>query len=271
MSRASAQGESETKMDHRDELDAFQESFDRLQEAVDTYLAANPYKIVGENEPRAREYRLRLIVTEKPPYRLRTLAGQAIGNLRNALDYLARAVVEANGPPKRPQRVQFPIFPSRERFDNGALGPNGQIAEASLAAQAAFEALQPYHGGNPVDTKLWTLHQLARKHRHKEPVIVGSFYRRGLASVRTTQVPATIITQPERITFKHGAIIARVLFGLPPGAKLPRNLEMEVDLRVQMTVALQVEDAPMNLSVDGLKGFQQYIRNTVFPALEPFI
>jgi hypothetical protein len=103
------------------------------------------------------------------PEWLRVVAGDAIHNLRSALDYLACALVDANGKRIR-TATGFPILdPASEKCKATF---KGRIRGMRKEAIQIIERYEPYKGRNRT---LWGIHQLdiVDKHRLLVAIVAG--------------------------------------------------------------------------------------------------
>jgi hypothetical protein len=133
------------------------------------FLETHPYQSVGEDDPQSgdRIVKFRLI-SESPP-ELAIVLGDAIHNLRSALDHLACQIVLAGGG-KPNTHTAFPIFYAQKTFEAKF---NGKIHGASQKMLDLVRGLNPYRRGNEL---LWALHKLdiIDKHRLLIPVATRS-------------------------------------------------------------------------------------------------
>lgn len=137
-----------------------------LEVAVKRFLDSNPYGLVPNEDTKAGKQPPRVSVREDPPDELSLIAGDAIHNLRSALDLLVWQLVLANGSTPH-DRTGFPMFRSKEAFEAGDMRP---IVGVSSTAEEAIKALKPYPGG---DDTLWSLHRLDIADKHRFLLIVG--------------------------------------------------------------------------------------------------
>jgi hypothetical protein len=129
-----------------------------------------PYLVVREEDPKTGDLVWRVRVREQPPPSLALLAGDAVHNLRTALDHLMWQLVLANGHEPDDQTM-FPITANATRFRAG--GPR-RMKGASARAVAAIRAAKPYKGGNDL---LWRLHRLDANDKHRLLYVVGAAHR----------------------------------------------------------------------------------------------
>lgn len=127
-----------------------------------SFFQSKPHTVVSKPDPlyptTHELYYLKLV--KRLPARLNGLAGDAVINLRSALDNLGYSVAVASG--KSGKHAHFPfgetLADAQSRFKNRSKDIPKEIFEFMIA-------LKPYKGGN--DT-LWRLNKLAnaRKHQH---------------------------------------------------------------------------------------------------------
>ena len=136
--------------------------------AVRTWLfEANPYQVATKRDPQTRELIYYCPRVTPFPYEFATTVGDAIQNLRSALDHLGTQLVIANG--KQPTRhTAFPIFDDLPRYE----AESKRIVKGMRQdAIDAIKAVKPYKGGND---NLWRLHRLNIVDKHRLLIAVGS-------------------------------------------------------------------------------------------------
>lgn len=117
--------------------------------------------IQPEEDPNRRMTVMRISIVPKAPDKLRLVAGDALFNMRAALDYIVTQAVLSN-PGQTPTRGnQFPIAQDAKTFRN--MEPK-QLAGVSDAVRAILERFQPYHPGNE---PLRTLSKLHNPDKHQ--------------------------------------------------------------------------------------------------------
>ena len=109
------------------------------------------------------KYVLYAVVREEPPPDLGFIAGDAIQNIRHALDYLA---YELSSPAEQKRRnTQFPIFDDKCRFE--VLG-TPKIKSISGDERALIERVQPNNASKVArGSPLFLLNQLANQDKHR--------------------------------------------------------------------------------------------------------
>jgi hypothetical protein len=138
----------------RVEIDRAKKHVQELEAEIATFLQAQPYALVMEQEPKTRDQIYRIRIRKLIPDCWAGMVGDTIHNLRSALDLLAVALVIANGHTTSKSAVSetyFPIGADKKFFSTK------KIRRASPAAIRLIERLKPYKGG--IDD-FWRLHQM---------------------------------------------------------------------------------------------------------------
>jgi hypothetical protein len=117
------------------------------------------------------EYVLRAIVREQPPRGLALPIGDAIQNIRSALDHLVYELAPPNV--RKKNKTQFPIYTDERRFKERS---TSQIEGIVGDERTLIERVQPFnapHGAN--DNPLTVLNQLSNRDKHRllVPVIAA--------------------------------------------------------------------------------------------------
>lgn len=123
------------------------ENINLLNSAVGRFFETGPYEIVGEFDAECSQYVWSVKITQQPPLELGVMLGEAVHNLRSALDLLVWQLVLLNaGVPSREN--YFVVARSKAEFDRRAGVRLQGIADAHFAF---IEKLQPYHAGGRAD------------------------------------------------------------------------------------------------------------------------
>ena len=130
-----------------------------LMNEIRAFLLREPFylEIVAGSAPGTKNWIVH--VREEVPADFSAILGDAIHNLRAALDLLACELVRLNG--KSDDNVAFPFSKSAATYGNALTERN--MSRASLAALALMKTLQPYHGGNE---QLRAIHDLDIMDKH---------------------------------------------------------------------------------------------------------
>jgi hypothetical protein len=122
------------------------------------FLKHNPCKLRPQYDPQTdyTEYIVEDVAEIDPVMSL--VIGDAIHNLRSALDHLAAALVRDNG--NSPVRTYFPICKSASLYIDDA---PGQVKGMSVADENRIGGMKPYLGG---DDRFWGLHRMDITDKH---------------------------------------------------------------------------------------------------------
>jgi hypothetical protein len=207
------------------------------------------------------EFRAQIRFDPPLPDAVPLLIGDAVHNLRSALDHLACALADLKVPTTSETGhagIEFPIHISEHDFNaKGA----GRIKRLPPSAQDEIKSLQPYHAGdNARHQFLWALHRLDIIDKHRRISVLGGRY----------SVPDSFIPQARQgnevvfegriyVPFKDGDII-RVL-GVDP--------KFEPDMAG--TVAVRFGDRPDEIiEYSTLRLIHRYISNDAIPRFARF-
>jgi hypothetical protein len=103
------------------------------------------------------------------PPEIALITGDAVHNLRSALDHLIRQLLIANRKdPEEYPRSAFPVWRSEADYEAGRPGDAEGISKPALDI---LDRLKPYKGGNDA---LWRLRQLDVVDKHRLLLAVGS-------------------------------------------------------------------------------------------------
>ena len=150
-------------------LDRASEHMDALYEQTEAFLKLDPAPFDFRTKATARpgkaiSYVLYAVVRQEPPRRLGLTVGDAIQNMRHALEFI---VYELSPPSRRNQgKTGFPVFDDRCRFEvHGASLIKGITGDA----RTLIERLQPYNTAHPPlrNDPLFILNKLANQDKHR--------------------------------------------------------------------------------------------------------
>lgn len=227
-------------------LDRARFHLELLDQAISQFAtrieSGDAYQVSIEYEPEARQHIFRLRVLEEPPsIPWGIIAGDAIHNLRSALDhFVEQMTIRHSGGPMT--QTAFPIFDDAGKFrDNG----RRMIRGCSPAVRKAIADMQPYHRSDPTTDPLWKLHDLWNMDKHRVVAIVGI-----VASKRT---------------FKKLPVIGKIDMSTDPGP-VPFISGAEVGPRMLLVEPLDPE-ASVKLNLP-LNIIFEHSREAVFPVLE---
>jgi hypothetical protein len=133
-----------------------------------TFLDSEPYKIGAKLRSDINHYMLYIGSIEPLPETLSLIVGDAVHNLRSALDHIAwQLVLAAGGTPNK--HTYFPICEAPQQY-RSAIG-QGEINKLNIGAKETLRLVQPYESGND---SLLHLHQLDIADKHRLVIAVNS-------------------------------------------------------------------------------------------------
>jgi hypothetical protein len=131
-----------------------------LSGQVDAFLAQNPFKLITVFEPAKNRVALRTKAKIPIPQEFSLIAGDAIHNLRSALDLLMYSFAKDRSP--RIDKIAFP-FPKTAQGLKDTIA-NAQVQFAGKKVVEAVTALKPYPNGNKI---LSGIHELDIRDKHR--------------------------------------------------------------------------------------------------------
>lgn len=149
-------------------LNRAREHIETLRSQTDTFIKREPapFDFRTKRTPRPDEsvdYVLYAVVREKPPPALALLIGDAIQNMRAALDHLVYELATPKG--RRTKRLQFPIFTDECEFK---VRGKEQISSITDDERALIERVQPYKAAHIAsDDPLAILRKLSNRDKHR--------------------------------------------------------------------------------------------------------
>lgn len=204
---------------------------------ADTFNDGSNYEFRVEREPRAPnhvEYRCFAIERQPLPDHWPLLAGEAVQNLRSALDHAVYAVAGRS-------KSQFPIFTNPDDFQARSKDALRGVPEAM---RATIERAQPYNRApkNPRRARLAVLNALSNLDKHRVLAVVASATRLEYVGTRedieiTWQMIAT-----ER-QLGHGETHISTFV-----ATAETEIE-EVDVHPGFDYEIRIEGRPLNLLI----------------------
>jgi hypothetical protein len=158
-----------------------------VEEAVDAWLGTDAYTISREVDPQTGYTVHRAQIKEAPPIRISLLIGDAVQNLRSALDHAVYALAESQLgtlSPEIAEGLMFPIAGNENRKGEPANGGaifqdavrRGQLHGVSVDALRFIESEQPYHWADGYRFHwLWSLNALNRIDKHRRLTVTTAF------------------------------------------------------------------------------------------------
>jgi hypothetical protein len=137
---------------------------------IQKYIDEKPGDVVGEPEPNSNRPVLKFVAKPVPDL-IPVIIGDAIQNLRSALDYLVwELVIAANGSPG--DKHMFPISDTLDSFNNQIT--RGRLDGLPADAITKIQGLQPYHLGKDAEQHLLrVLDTLCNINKHRRIVVLA--------------------------------------------------------------------------------------------------
>ncbi len=170
-----------------------------FQAMAQAFFEEQPYGLIADVDPQTGENIYRVLVKKQIPIELSALLGDAIHNLRTALDYAVTDMIKAaDGEIKYNER--FPIVGRRK-----ALKPRG-VSEVPFVGGPSNRLIRFLNRDKCASAGLWTLHWLDIMDKHHSIVPVTS---------ATLQITA-MVGAPGMFVAPNGELC---IGGGPPGSK----------------------------------------------------
>ena len=142
---------------------------------ADRWLAKTPIKLHYTSDLATAERLILAELLESVPAELSTIAGDALHNLRSALDNLAYDLALAHKGHPLPPRVAadsaFPMFAEEKPGTNKRL--KRMLKGVHPEARTIIQGMQPYNPGHEGHQNVrWVLSDLNAKDKHRQPPLV---------------------------------------------------------------------------------------------------
>ena len=148
--------------DAREKIKWANEHIGDVKVAITKFMGKEPYRIAVETDGDSGQPVVHVLKADAVPPEICLIAGDAIQNMRSALDYLTCALVKVNGKEPSPF-TEFPIFngpivtaKNKARFDRKVCG----------VGQKAIDQIKSIHPYKTGDDLLWRLHRLNLIDKH---------------------------------------------------------------------------------------------------------
>lgn len=143
----------------------------RLEAELAKFFSSRPYTVATKLDPSTHRLTYFLSGVRPLPISVSTILGDALQNLRSALDHLAyQLFLAGTGGTQEGFHIYFPIFDSAADYAKGAAR---KIRGLRAEAIRAIDEIKPYRGGNGA---LWRLHKLNNADKHRLLLTVGARY-----------------------------------------------------------------------------------------------
>jgi hypothetical protein len=158
----------------RSKIERAKQHIANLDGALRAFYGSKPYAVGVKHDPNTRKLIYYVAGVAETPKAVLFFAGDAIQNLRSALDHLAFKLWEAGVycPGTAESHVSFSIFDSPEKFKTNF---QGIVKGSRQSVIDALGAIEPYKGGK--GHQLWILNKLNNIDKHRELLTVGSAFR----------------------------------------------------------------------------------------------
>jgi hypothetical protein len=177
-----------------------------LDRAIRRWLEDYGYRMVLEPNVEPGKHRIVMRANRaggSPPLHLGVIVGDALHDLRSALDHLIWQLVILDGH-KPWKRNQFPIFDTPKQFKDER--PR-YLRGVSTEHRAQIEMYQPYHGGER-GVRLSTLARLNDVDKHRVVMVGTPIARTGQGTLGFgPNVTGAQITSKDWTTFEDGAVL----------------------------------------------------------------
>lgn len=235
-----------------------------LNNALDIFFDSNPYRIRHEQDSETLAYIYYFIGSNPFPLEIVGHVGDALHNLRSALDHLAWQLVLANG--KTPGTgTGFPIYDPAMKEPESFFAR--KVQGMGPEAIKAIEDLKPYKGGNDM---LWLLHELDRLDKHREIIGIGTAHvgdyalnsqRRGMAEGWRQAFPDSA-----PFPFSNVIIAAKEVRILKPGDVLRKVAQSDYDPKMDFQFQISFDipgTAEVKPVIDTLKEMERVVTEIV--------
>jgi hypothetical protein len=177
------QSASEKLFSVRVKIERTNQDIANLEAEIRAFLNTNPYKVRRDDDPKTGHIVYKVVSVQNVPVPILLLAGEAIQNLRSALDHLAYQLwLTGTGSSDGGDHVFFPI---------GGTNPAeyksqrvGKVQGMRQDAIDAIDATEPYKGGS--GHQLWVPNKLNNIGKHRRfHVAVGASHSVNLGATIT--------------------------------------------------------------------------------------
>jgi hypothetical protein len=209
-------------------LTRVQEHIDALQGEIQMFLNKEPYSVRRVIEGNGSMHVFYWERYTKPPDRLGLIIGDAVHNLRSALDHVAVALAEDGAASegirmteRESRHIQFPIASSPDEFASQVRA--GRLSHVKPAAQEQIERRQPYITASvPDNSILATLARLDNADKHHSLITAAHSTGIFMENWPTEVGHSPLQSPPPPWRYESGAELGRFVFAEPqPEANLP--------------------------------------------------
>lgn len=137
-----------------------------IESSMRAFRDENPYGFRIESDPKTGDEIHRVEIRRETPISLSLITGDALHNLRSALDHLAWQAHEADGG-KPDRRTYFPICETAAEYKPADLAKKQKFSPRLISL---FESVQPYQSGYAL---LGVLHELNNFDKHRLLIVTA--------------------------------------------------------------------------------------------------
>jgi hypothetical protein len=169
-------------------IDQARKHIDMLTSNIQTFFDSKPYQISTRRDSQTRRLDYYVSNLKQVPISFATTAGDAIQNLRTALDHLAYQLYLVGSPTGGNERlIQFPIGQDAAHYANQR---NRTTMGMRSDAITMLDSLELYKGGK--GHKFWVLQELNNADKHRFLIAVGSnFQSVNIGALMTSELRET--------------------------------------------------------------------------------
>ena len=224
-----------------------------LKQTIERWLEDRPYSLSIEDDAETGENACVIHVERVPPREWSVVAGEAVHNLRSALDHAVYALSAPQPDGKPLDGTEFPIFVDKPKFESVKRGGGLYKARGlSVEALAVVESVQPFHHGkDPTSHPLWVLQELSNVDKHRLLYATGTVLGTGNFKLNPTggvRIKSFKIRDAGPV--KDGAKIALWSGDLPPGSEGQVTVEGDIAYGVAFDEDGPAKGEPIQRSFD---------------------
>ncbi|OSZ67162.1 hypothetical protein CAP39_12075 [Sphingomonas sp. IBVSS1] len=153
--------------DARIKLDRACKHISDLEAAIIALEASDLYSITFEQNKGLGSAELKFQSLHQMDKSINALIGDAVGNLRSALDYLFFPIAVRCG--ADPTKVTFPFASDKKGFSGEVRSPNRQLTDELIVI---FDGIEAYQGG--AGHSLWAINKLRNIDKHRLLIAVAN-------------------------------------------------------------------------------------------------
>lgn len=231
---------------------------DELRREIKAFMAREPHPHGFRVEfevaaDQTREYVVYAIIRSDPPFEWALIVGDAINNIRAALDHLVWTITPVKVRREFRNKIEFPIYTCRKAFVKHAAP---KLEGLSPKHRALIENVQPYHGADPHIEPLEVLRRLSNTDKHR--LLVSMATARNLEWVAEAGAKIAF-TELSTVPLKDGAPVMRFTAS-------PTTADLAMQVQAHAEFAIVIQDATRSQFPDAiaaLHGLHWYARDWI--------